>query len=154
MQEYTNFLGDKVVGNVIILGDVKTPSGLEMVKVVFEDGNFEIMPKKRFEMIVTDEVGDLTAIRNKIRTQIGSTMFSLLHEYGIKVGEVDSVLDEIAQLVNNGVTKALNQVLGVEDKLDITLININEILLKNAKPTETNDAATSNGDAVDSSDQE
>lgn len=125
------FIGAKEILGVTIL-DKKTPGGSDMVEVTFSDSTKEQMPKMRFEAIVTDEKSDDTSVANKFKTKVGSMLFGMLHEYGVKWGEVDAITDTMIEYVNNGFVKANNIKWGFE-KMDIPLITINDVLVENGK---------------------
>lgn len=128
--------------------DTKTPAGGEMVKVIFEDGSDETMPKVRFELLVTSEVSDASTCQKKIRARLGAMLYSTLHEYGIKVGEVNGISDAMVDLVNAGYKKAEEVLFGYETS-EVPLLEINSILLKyNAE--KATDGATSPGGEPDS----
>jgi len=149
------YIADRKFEFVVVLQDKKTPGGAEMVQVTFEDGTSEIMPKARFELIVSEEKSDATGVNRIIRNTVGSRVFAVLHEFGIRVGEIDLVLDEVAQLTNSGISKAVNTLLKIEDKNDLSLIQVNEILLENVqRTTKSTDDASSLGDGTDSENKE
>jgi len=113
----------------------KTPSGESMVKVSFENGKSEIMPKKRLELINSLEVSDATKVQETINKTVSSMLFAVLHEYGIKMGEVNGVIDSTVKLVNSGLSKASDILWGFEYP-DLPLNKVNEILLKNGNTKE------------------
>ena len=112
----------------------KTPAGQMMVQVEFENGTKEIMPKERLELICTEEISDATEVQNKIKARVGAMLFATLHEYGIKMGEINGVSDAMFDLANNGYTKARDIIFGVEHDL-LPLNKINNILIENGKST-------------------
>ena len=140
------YISDKKVLGVTI-EETKTPGGQEMVKVLFENQVSEIMPKLRFDSIVTDKISDLTTVQNTIKDRVGKSLFSVMHEYGIKMNEVDGVLDQCTEFVNEGLRKSSDILFGCE-RPDITLNQVNNILLKqHAK--ENNDGTVSSGGGSD-----
>lgn len=124
------YIGEKKVMFVPnLLEGEKTPGGQEIVEVNYEDGSKEIMPKLRFELIVTDVVSNTSEVQEKIKTKVGATLFGMMHEYGLKFSEVDGVLDTCTNLVNSGFHKAQDILFGFNQS-DIPLNVINKILLK------------------------
>lgn len=147
-----SYIGEKKVVGITILEGVKTPTQQEMVKVIFENGDNEIMPKLRFELINTKDISDASAVQEKIKDKVGSTLFSVLHEYGMLVGEIEGVLDRCSEHVNSGLQKA-EDIMFKNVRSKIPLIDINNILLedrKNNATTTSDDATASSGSEPDS----
>jgi hypothetical protein len=123
------YLSDKKIMLVVEAKEEKTPGGEMMVEVSFEDGAKEIMPKKRLELLTTNEISSDSLVREVLRKQVGSILFGVMHEYGLKIEEVDSCLDTVVELVNNSTAKSYELLFGFE-KTKIPLNEINKILLK------------------------
>jgi hypothetical protein len=123
-----SYIAENKILTVQILEDQTTPVGSQMVKVTFEDGKTEIMPKVRFELIKTDEKSDATTVQNKINSRVGAMIYSTMHEYGIKMGEVNGVTDAAVNLTNAGYERARDALFGFEF-LDLPLIEINKTLI-------------------------
>lgn len=140
MEQYYGL--NKIIAVVAI--DEKTPTGGEMVEMAFENNTKEKTTKLRFEFLVSNEPCDPSTIQQKINARLGALLFSTLHEYGIKVGEVNGISDAVVQLVNAGQSKA-EQLMWGFDYDNIPLLEINSVLLKHAKSTENTDGGTSTG---------
>jgi len=126
------FLADKKILMVVEIENKKTPMGEKLVEVSFEDSSKEIMPKKRLEMIATQEISNDSLVREVLRKQVGSILFGVMHEYGIKLDEVDPCLDTVVELVNNASARSYELLFGYE-KTKIPLNAINKILMANLK---------------------
>lgn len=141
---------EKYIGPKKVMGisevEEKTPLKNEMIKVLFEDGTSQVMPKVRYELITTDTPSDLTTVQNKIRARVSAMLYSTLHEYGVLMGEVNGISDAMFDLVNNGYEKAREIKFGFEH-LELPLIEINNILLQNA--SENSDGVASTGGGSD-----
>lgn len=147
------YIEDKKIVTVALLEE-KTPNELEMVEVHFEDGTKEKMPKMRFELIVTEQKSDATSVRKNLIARISALCFGSFHEYGVKMGEVNEIVDGITGLVNNGFTKAQDIMWGV-DYLGIPLIEVNNVLIKkHVGKQEDNNGSTSSGSGVDTENKE
>lgn len=146
------YYADKKILGVTVLEDVKTPSGADIVKIIFEDGSEQITSKARYDLIVTDEISDLSTAQQKLNARVGSLLFSTLHEYDIKLGEVNAVSDSMVQLVEAGHSKAASYLWGAS-YLDIPLLSVNKILLQHATE-KSNDGATSAGGGTDTENKE
>lgn len=136
------YIAKKRITAVVELEE-KTPAKSDMVEVCFDDGKKEIMPKVRFELIVTPEISDDSEVQKKVVARVGSVLFGALHEYGIKWGEVNQVSDAMVKLVENGMEKATDIIWGT-DKPGIALNEIQKVLLKN-HAKENNNGAGSEG---------
>lgn len=140
------YIADKRVLGVTVV-DEKTPAQSEMVKVIFEDNTEEVMPKMRFELVVTGEISNASAVQAKIREKVGSTLYSILHEYGVKFGEIEGIVDSCVQFANSGLEKATD-ILFKNTQQFLPLIEINKILIQNAKNGDNE--SSSAGSGVDS----
>jgi hypothetical protein len=126
------YLSDKKIMLVVEIQDEKTPAGEMLVEVSFEDGSKEVMPKKRLEMLTTQEISNDSLAREVLRKQVGSIIFGVLHEYGIKLDEVEPCIDTVYELVNNATAKSYEILFGFS-KTQIPLNAINKILMDNIK---------------------
>jgi len=129
-----HYIGAKEVSIVVEVPDKKTPGGSEMVEVSFSDGTKEVMPKQRLELLSSDKEIDLSEIQKKLNTRVGALIFSLLHEYGVKVGETGQIADAVIELVNLSHSRAKEILIGYEASLT-PLIAINDILVKERNGT-------------------
>ena len=75
--------------------------------------------------MATMEVSDLTKANITLKSQVASVVYGVFHEYGIKLGEVNSIIDGIVDLVNNGFEKASNIIWSIDSKDNISLNNVN-----------------------------
>jgi hypothetical protein len=146
-----NFIADKNVISVIGPLEEKTPAGNDMVKVCFGDGTEEVMPKKRFELTVTEGQSDATKVQVTLATNVASILYATLLEYGVKTGEVDKIVNLTLDLVQDGHTKARTIKMGYDD-MALPLIEINKILFNDAT-TKNNSGTTSAGVGTDTGDQ-
>lgn len=138
-----NYINDKKIITVSVSED-KTPAGNEIVVVHFEDKTTEKMPKFRFELLVSEEKLSLTDSFNKVKARIASVLFGTLHEYGVKWGEINPIIEAMGQLCDNGFQKA-NDIKWGCDRDDISLIDINKTLVDNAKNNSNGTTSTGSG---------
>lgn len=124
------YIQDKKIIGVVELSE-KTPANNDMVSVNFEDGTKETMPKMRFELIVSSKISNRGEVLEKLKARVGSIMFGTLHEFGIRWGEINPMIEALGALADNGYMKAQNIKWGVSDKNEISLIEINNVLLNN-----------------------
>lgn len=133
---------DKFIGEKQVLGVEEsigvTPGKNPMVKVLFQDGTSEFMPKLRFEMIVTNNKSNASEVQNTLNTKVGGVLYGVLHEYGILMGEADQLINECANLVNSGYEKARDIKWGFQHRF-LPLNEINKVLVESLKKDATKD---------------
>lgn len=151
------YIADKKISTVVTCENYKTPAQQPMVSVTFEDGTSEIMPLKRLEATSTEALSDASAVQQTLAMKTSAMLFSVLHEFGIKMGEVDMIANSMVELANNGYEAARDIMFKVPHRL-LALNSINDILVNNAKTTgaaaeaSDTDGASSNGSGSDSAD--
>lgn len=138
-QQY--FVGDKAVATVIDT-ERKTPLKKPMLKICYEDGSYDYMPENRFNVVKTTEKSNASAARAalivKACADIGPIIYSLLHEYGLRLSEVEPILNEAVALTNAASEKASNLLWQVDYADERTLNQIQDILLENASKNSDN----------------
>lgn len=144
------YIGARKVIGISVINDKATPLKNEIIKVTYEDGTSEEMPKKRYDVVGIDTISDATSAGELIRKEVGSYIYAVMHEYGIKYGEIDAILDQVTLLVNNATDKATNILFGVEHPSERTLLCINDILIKKYESEENTNGSSSNGSGSDS----
>lgn len=136
------YIADKQVMAVVSL-DEKTPAGNNMVCVNFTDGIQEVMPEMRYHMISTNKISDASSVQTVVRNHVGSYLLGVLHEFGIKMGEADMVLNSAGDAVNLSYERARDLKWGNVTHAMLPLIEVNKILVEHAN--KNNDGATSVG---------
>lgn len=140
------FIGKKSV-IAIVETDIKTPLGSEIVEVRFEDGTSELMPKKTFGIMVTDESSDDTSILQKKYSQMVKDILAIVAEYDIKYYELENLTVLIKNSIIDSINRANNflwrgddskHIAGFDMTNDISLIDIQRIMqqIKNDTRTE------------------
>lgn len=138
------YIADKKVFTVSDT-DIKTPAKADVVKVQFEDGSIETMPKMRFEMLVTDQISNVSTLQKNIQEKVGANLFAMLHEFGIKMGEVEGILNSTSDYVNGAYIKARNIKWGIDHEI-LPLIDVNNVLTEDyAKQNNNGVASTGSG---------
>lgn len=141
--ENTYIKDKKVLGITTI--DKKTPSGGEMIQVLFENGATAIMPKTRYNLVKSNEVLDASKFQMNVRRSVGSIVYGILHEYGLTFGETNNVLDEAAELTQSAADKATNILFNVEYPEDRTVNQINDILIEHDHKNNNNETTPAGG---------
>jgi len=137
------YIADKKVLALVAL-DGKTPAGNKMISVNFVDGTQEAMPEMRFNIISTNEISDASTVQTKIRNHVGSYLLGVLHEFGIKMGEADMVLNSAGDAVNLSYERARDIKWGGISHSMLPLIEVNNVLVENANK-DNNGTASSGG---------
>lgn len=150
-----NFIGRKAVDNIVDTGR-KTPMGGIMLKVCYEDGSYEYMPEKKFNILKTKEAVDDTYVRGQIVTyvtkEVGSAVYTMLLEFGCKLSETEPIMNQVVALINAGTDKVNNILWAVDYADQRTLNQINDILTQNV--TKSNDGAEQKRAELDPSNKE
>lgn len=80
------FVGPKRVETVVI-DELKTFGKNDVVIVHYEGGTKELMPKRTFELVATEEPSDHTTVRSKKYNEIRKLIYPILGEYVSHLGE-------------------------------------------------------------------
>jgi len=152
------FIEEKKVKEILVLD--QTPLEDAVFGISFEEGDDMTLTTKKFECIKTEEKSDATTARNTLAKKVGSDIYAILMEYGIKFSEVDPILNEVVRLANDGQNLASDTLWG-NKAYDRSLIDVNRVLLsKYAEPEKTKlegnsvDGVTSDGSVADTADKE
>lgn len=124
-----NYIGEKEVVKFIETSE-RTPAGATIIEVFYVDGTKEIIPYPRYENIISPVPLDASKTQEKIVSRVASTVYGVLHEYGMRLDEIDPVMNQIATMVNSAIEKANNYKWGVEYASDRNLLMVNNVLLK------------------------
>lgn len=151
--EKQTYIGErKVIG--VKDSDKETPQGNKIIEVQYEDGISEFMPKLRYDSIVTEEKTDASSAQDKLLKTVASAVYGFMHEYDVKMAEIDPLLNNIVTLVNNGSIKATNQLWGVENADDRSMLMINEVLNNNyVEPIQNKNGSSSSGEGTSGENQ-
>lgn len=154
MEQY--YIGKKKVLSLVDTNRT-TPLGKKMLQVCFEDGTYEYMPERRFEIIKTTDPTDASIVRGMLVTyvtkEVGSVVYGMLVEYGARLGEIEPICNQVVAMTNAG-TERVSDILWAVDYADQRTLNqVNDILIANVTKT-SNDGATSSGAGTDIANQE
>jgi hypothetical protein len=137
------YVGDKKVKG-LVLTELTTPSGSQIHKILYDDGNEELMTDARWQAIRSYKQTDASKARDRLIKNAGKKMYALLMEFGPYLYEVDHILNETVRLANDATEKANNVLWGKEFSEQRSLLDVNNILLKHygahqSKETEAGD---------------
>lgn len=142
-KDYTGkFIGEKKVKSVVFT-DQKTPGGIQLVEVEFENGDKELFSVLMFGEIVTDEATNPSDLRDMRVRPVVSAVLSGLRDWGIKVGETAYFGALLNQSLNYNLDEAVKQLWsGFMPKPlstdDVTLIAVDQVL-KSVPPVKMED---------------
>lgn len=109
------FIGpDEIVSSE--LSDFKTPSGKDVVQVVFKNGRKRIFTVETLEYIVTDTESDYTTVQQKHLTPVIRKVLNVLAEHDIKNGDVEMFFKMLATNIDLAFGRAINFMWFKDDK--------------------------------------
>ena len=150
------FIEEKRIKEIRV-ADIQTPLKDVIYDVEFEDAPPMQLSRMKFEAIRTTEKSDASSARERLVKEIGIKLYGILVEYGIKMSEIDPVLNEAARLVNDAQSHALDILWG-KDMYTRSLLDVNRVLLSKygsepkRKDEDGDDAVASSGSTTDSED--
>ncbi len=100
------FIGDKRIKTVVGTEE-KTPGGISLVKVLYEDESIEYFSFLMFKKIVSDKSCDASELRDKRIEPIVAQIGALVRDWGLKVGELPYMGQLINQSLNFNYDEAL-----------------------------------------------
>jgi hypothetical protein len=151
------FIGSKEIFTAQVTNK-KTPQEKPILRIEYSDGTYEYLPEKRFLATITDEPIDASALRRKLLeemgAEVGPKLYGMLHEYGMRLNEIEPAWSYMVGLANNAVDRANNIMWGVDYADQRTLNQINDILLEHARGAKNtqNDGTSPSGDSADTQD--
>jgi hypothetical protein len=126
------WLGDKQIK--FIEEREPSKSGVELVSVVFNDGTRQEYSKLMLEQegVVTPQIQDLTAFRDKRILPIVKEVLKMLLKYNVKIEELDYLMQQAFTSVNMNLQKAEANFWGVERLGQQTLVQVDDVLLNSS----------------------
>ncbi len=100
------YIGKKLITEQSI-ADEKTAAGNDIIKVKYADDTIEFFSKTMFDVCVSDDKCDETALREKRIKPVVEMVLSIMREWGIKTGE----LPYFSVLLNSSLDYNTNQAL-------------------------------------------
>lgn len=105
--------------------DLKTPLGEPIYEVSFlpaktEDGKeytpeTDLMPKKLFDLVVTEELSDLTAVRDKQIKEMTRQILTIMAEWGLRYNDWEYLVSFLQASNQDAVDTATKQLYGVSN---------------------------------------
>ncbi len=136
------FIGKKRVMNVRIVEDHKTPSGIDINEIEYEDGSKEYMSALMFRASVTDQKIDDTQLRDRRVQPVVQVVLAILRDWGITVGETQYFSALVNQSLNNNIDAAVKELWSQhmpkpQDLDNVSLITVDKVLrtIKESEPS-------------------
>ena len=104
---FIGFIGLKPIKK--LLPSENTSGGIEIVAVEFEDGTIEHFSKLMYDATVSDEVCDLTALREKRIRPVVEKLLTVLRDWGIKLNELPYMSAVLNESLAENEREALNE---------------------------------------------
>ena len=102
------YIGPYKVFALVKIDDYKTPSGGEVIKVLFENKPFQIMSQKSFDSFVSDEPIEPTLYRDKITEEISTEIIKTIMEYNLSYADLTYALKIASSRMIDGYERAIN----------------------------------------------
>ena len=102
------YLGKKKIMTLIQVDEAKTPLGNEIIKIVFESKDFRpiYMPKKSFEMLVTETPIDENSVRDILFNAMVPGIVDLIKEYDVPSYQLVALFQKIGEKIQEDFEKA------------------------------------------------
>jgi hypothetical protein len=115
------FYGQKEIDDINPLDDKKSV-------LLFKDNSQIVLPNKMIGVAVTDEVTDLTKLRDLRCFPVVAEVLEVLHSWDIKIDEVDFIDARVIISINESLKRAEKVLWGKGDD-EKTMSDVNGILL-------------------------
>ncbi len=122
------FIGPKEVLGASVL-DEKLFDNSDIVEIAYKDGSKEVMTKKMFEVIQTDEATDLTNLRHNRAMFVSKDILQILLQWGVVLDEVNYIQTLVNTSLNENFKEAEARLWG-KSGTQITLVDMDKILRK------------------------
>ena len=106
------YVGPRAV-QAVVVDEMKTFGGNDVVIVHYDGGKTELMPARTFELVSTDEPSDLTAVRGKKYEELRTLLYPIIGEYISHLGDKEEDRKERK-------TEMLKKVLSTISEIDMT----------------------------------
>jgi hypothetical protein len=120
------FFGTKEYVGVEDTGN-KTPSGVAIIKVLFEDGTSQVTTQTVFDLIKASVAVDLTQQRELLIIPLVQKIFSLMTDFNVKNDDVQVLFDRLINTYNTTLNHATNYLFNVEHIGNLGMLRINEV---------------------------
>ncbi len=116
----------------------KNINGKDYIILKFVSGVYETVSKKAFDSGVTNEVSDLTNLRTRKSYPVVNAILEVLADYNVKLLDLNSILDLVAQSLNHNLDEAIDFKLN-SNQFNRTMLDIENVLQEKNKKLTIND---------------
>lgn len=102
------FIGPRKVIGVSIEEGITTNGGGPIVKVLYDGGHSDLMPSKSFQVLVSEEPRDWTQLSQVRLADLTRKILMVLAEHDIKAGEIQNLVNGLANELHNSFNRATN----------------------------------------------
>lgn len=133
----TRFIGEKKIKQAITTEE-KTPGGVNLIEVEFEDGTIELFSELMYKNTTSEESCDATQLREKRIVPIVGVLLAVLRDYGIKLGELSYMSTLLNQSLQFNEAEAIKELwsqwaLKPKSLDDVDLITVDRVLKSKKK---------------------
>lgn len=105
------FVGPRAVSQVVI-DEMKTYGGNEIVNVHYDGGHVELMSKRTFELVATEEAKDFNYVRETKFAELKKSLYPIVARIIARMGESEEVKGQVR-------TTGLQEILAEISEIDI-----------------------------------
>ncbi len=105
--------------------DYKTPSGIEVLKVMFADGEYEIITQKGYDAFSTDHSIDYTALAKLKNEVMSRELIAVLLDYNFTNMELSMIIVALKEKIDAVFDRAINFLFFKDDKTWVAGSNSN-----------------------------
>jgi hypothetical protein len=109
------FIGPNKIADIEVT-ELTTPKGAAVFEVTYTLGHKELFPERGLVVVVTNEIKDLTYVRDMRVEAIVPTVIDLVQEYDLPGAQMNYLLTMIGTQWNNRFGRALNWLMFKDDK--------------------------------------
>lgn len=99
------FIGPDEITESVVIEDT-TPQGTAIIEVTYKSGKKRRYTKTALDYMLTDELSDYTTVSDKRLNKIADEVVALVREYDVTVGDIDRLMQRIAQGIENKFNEA------------------------------------------------
>jgi hypothetical protein len=131
------YLEDKEVIKYEPAGDRKSPLGEPVVRVHLKGGDVKEMTTMRFQATKSEKQSDASAARAQLLKAVSEKFYAIAIEYGLRVSELDALINDFIKLTNDSQAKANCILWGIETEFERDLLQVNDVLMDKYGPQST-----------------
>lgn len=128
------YIAKKTVMGFVVVEDLKTPLGGEIIEVLYADGSKELMPKKTFNLIVSETERDESKAAAEKFKYMTRDILAVIADYDMKFFEMEYLITLIKNSILDNINRANNYLWTKDDSKHISGYDmLNEITLTNVQ---------------------